>query len=124
MKLEISPRSRTSCNGGTLSNRSLINWLTSDTVKIYWPDVAITPFCMRPEKAELSRSAFRMWFSVLFLDLAPGEAAQNTVDKFGDLGRFVLLGDRHRLADGGALGNIRHIEYLVHGHTHDGGGYQ
>ena len=114
----------TSCNGGTLSSRSLINWLTSDTVKIYWPDVAITPFCMRPEKAEPSRSAFRMWFSVLFLDLAPGEAAQNTVDEFGDLGRFVLLGDRHRLADGGALRNVRHIEYLVHGHTHDGGCYQ
>ena len=115
--MEISPRSRTSCNGGTLSNRSLINWLTSDTVKIYWPDVAITPFCMRPEKAELSRSAFRMWFSVLFLDLAPGEAAQNTVDKFGDLGRFVLLGDLHRLVDRYPVRDIVIITQLIRTQT-------
>ena len=35
-----------------------------------------------------------------------------------------MLGDLHRLVDGDTGGNVRHVQHLVHGHPHDGGGHQ
>ena len=57
------------------------------------------------------------------LEFRPDEGAQNTVDKGDDLGRLVALGQLHRGVDGGGVGNIGHIQHLVHGGAHDGGGH-
>ena len=56
--------------------------------------------------------------------MCPHEAGQNAVDEFHHLGGLVLAGDLHRLADGHTVGDIRHIQDLIHGHPHDGRGHQ
>ena len=60
----------------------------------------------------------------LFCNLLPDKAAQNTVDKFYRLRRLVFLGNLHRLVDGGAVGDVLHVQNLIHGHPHDGGGFR
>ncbi len=61
---------------------------------------------------------------VSVLDLFPQEAGQNAVDEFHHLGGLILTGDLYRLTDGHTVGDIRHIQDLIHGHPHDGRGHQ
>ncbi|CAN3958797.1 putative HTH-type transcriptional regulator yurK, partial [Dysosmobacter welbionis] len=60
----------------------------------------------------------------LFRCLPAHEGAQDAVDELHRLRRLILLGDLHRLVDGGAVGDVRHVQNLIHGHPHDGGGHQ
>ena len=43
---------------------------------------------------------------------------------FTGLRRLIFFGNLQGLIDGSAVGDVRHIQNLIHGHPHDGGGHQ